>query len=85
VYVQLSASGRAHLLLSVALEVLPGAELGAALLLGPGDHIPAVVLLGTGHQLLHSLAVFLFGCGSGSGSDFAAHGDDSADESAGRV
>jgi hypothetical protein len=37
--------------------VLPGAELGAALLFRPGDDVPAVLILGTGDHLLRAAAM----------------------------
>jgi hypothetical protein len=45
--------------LSPAVAVLPGAELGAALLPGPGDYLSPVLLLGAGHDLLRPTAPVL--------------------------
>src|SRR5438270_33521 len=38
--------------LSATVPVLPGAELGAALLPGAGDQLPSMLVLGAGHDLL---------------------------------
>jgi hypothetical protein len=44
-------------LLSPAVAVLPGAELGRTLLPGARNHLPAVLVLGASHHLLHAAAV----------------------------
>ena len=48
----LPAGGLPANLLSIALPMLPGAELGAALLPSPSDYLPAMLVLGAGHDML---------------------------------